>query len=216
MKRRLFMRLNEAEFETLRRLRDLTFGVCSYREAVIALCDSVLVERLCLESLIETQLRRISVNLNQIKRYLISGEDEVVIGACDVLDPLIDLFSSVVSCFRYDGINDCSLRRELSVRMTADEKAIIVAVKRALKFRNYRALVMGLCFVVESRMMPPDFSFEYQTLQEYGTDINTIAKALNSGKTVDVKQINLFLRSFIEVLKNISLKATEGSECSQK
>ena len=212
MKRRLFMRLDDRELETLRRTRDVVFGAPSYRSAIMALCDSSLVERLCLESLVETQLRRISVNLRQIERKLYSSgaDGDVVLSVCEALDPLVDLFSAEVSCLRSDGGGCCGVRRELSVRMTADEKSAVVAVKRALKFRNFRSMVLGLCSVVENRIMPPDFSADYQQLKEYGTDINDIAKALNSGKVIDEEQLNLYLTRFMEVLSCIAMKITEG------
>lgn len=211
MKRRLFMRLDDKELETLRRMRDMVLGAPSYRSAIMALCDSSLVERLCLESLVETQLRRISVNLRQIERKLYSSGagGEVVLSVCEALDPLVDIFSAEVSCLRSDGENGHGARRELSVRMPDNEKSLVVAVKRALKFRNFRSLVLGLCYVVENRIMPPDFGTDYQQLKEYGRDINDVAKALNSGKVIDEEQLNLYLRRFVEVLRDITLKITE-------
>jgi len=178
----------------------------------MALCDSDLVNRLCLESLVETQLRRISVNLRQISRRLNSsgGSDEAVLAVCDVLDPLVDVFSDEVSCLRFGGADGDCCRAEMSVRMSADEKAVVVAVKRALKFRNFRSLVLGLCSVVENRVMPPDFTSDYQTLKEYGADINAVAKTLNSGNLINPDQLGQFLAGFMQVLSAISLKITEG------
>ena len=94
--------------------------------------------------------------------------------------------------------------------MTADEKSVVVAVKRALKFRNFRSLVLGLCSVAENRIMPPDFSMDYQQLKKYGADINTIAKSLNSGSRINPDQLSQFLAGFMQVLLAISLKITEG------
>ena len=212
MNSRLYMRLDDREIDRLRSARDVVFGASSFRTTIMALCDSVLVERLCLESLVETQLRRISVNLRQIDRRVFSagGDDGVVLSVCNVLDPLVDIFSAEVSCLRSDGGNCCGVRREISVHMSADEKAIIVAVKRALKFRNFRSLVLGLCNIVYNRIMPPDFTVEYQTLKQYGNDINTVAKALNAGKSIDMNQFNLFLGRFIDVLSGIAVKISEG------
>ena len=212
MRRRLFMRLDDRELETLRRTRDVVFGASSYRAAVLALCDSALVGRLSLVSMVETQLRRISVNLHQIDRRVFSsgGENVVVLSVCDALDPLVDVFSAEVSCLRPDGEGGCGVRRELSVRMSADEKAVVVAVKRALKFRNFRSLVLGLCNVVGSRIMPPDLTGEYQSLKDYGNDINIVAKALNAGKSIDMNQFNLFLGRFMVVLSGIAVKIREG------
>ena len=212
MKRRLFMRLDDRELEILRRTRDVVLGASSYRTAIMALCDSALVERLCLVSLVETQLRRISVNLHQIDRRIFSsgGENVVVLSVCEALDPLVDIFSAEVSCLRSDGGNCCGARRELSVRMSSDEKAVVVAVKRALKFRNFRSLVLGLCNVVGNRVMPPDFTVEYQSLKQYGNDINAVAKALNAGKSIDMNQFNLFLGRFMVVLSGIAVKIREG------
>ena len=177
----------------------------------MALCDSALVNRLCLESLVETQLRRISVNLRQISRRVYSsGEsDEAVLAVCGVLDPLVDVFSAEVSCIRSGGADGDCYRSELSVRMTADEKAVVAAVKRALQFRNYRSLILGLCSVVDNRIMPPDFSMDYQRLKEYGSDINTIAKSLNSGSRINPDQLGQFLAGFMQVLSTISTKITE-------
>lgn len=211
MKRRLFLRLTDKERETFRRTRDVVLGASSYRSAVMALCDSALVNRLCLESLVETQLRRISVNLRQISRRVYSsGEsDEAVLAVCGVLDPLVDVFSAEVSCIRSGGADGDCYRSELSVRMTADEKAVVAAVKRALQFRNYRSLILGLCSVVDNRIMPPDFSMDYQRLKEYGSDINTIAKSLNSGSRINPDQLGQFLAGFMQVLSTISTKITE-------
>lgn len=212
MKRRLFLRLTNKERETFRRTRDVVLGVSSYRSAVMTLCDSDLVNRLCLESLMETQLRRISVNLRQISRRLNSsgGSDEAVLAVCDVLDPLVDVFSEEVSCLRSGGADGNCCRMELTVRMTAEEKAVVSAVKRALRFRNYRSLVLGLCSVVENRIMPPDFNMDYQKLKEYGADINTIAKSLNSGSRINSEHLSQFLAGFIQVLSAISMKIMEG------
>ena len=79
MKRRLFMRLNEAEFETLRRLHDLTFGVCSYRETLflrivlylISLTNQISMNRLhVFQSDHESSVRNFLSNLSSVLHTL--------------------------------------------------------------------------------------------------------------------------------------------------
>ena len=162
-------------------------------------------------SLMETQFRKINVNLRQISKWFSSAgkKDDVILSACEMLDSLIDLFSSEITCLRFSDSDADSERKELAVRMTSDEKDIVVSIKRALKFRNFRTLVLSLCGIVNNRFLPPDFSHEYQFLREHGSNINTVAKALNSGTAVNADQFNKYLTGFMLFLCDVA-KTVEG------
>ena len=160
-------------------------------------------------SLIETHLRKINVNLRQISRRLSSSgeKDDVILSACEMLNSLIDLFSSEITCLRFSDSDADSERKELAVRMTSDEKDVVVSVKRALKFRNFRTLVLSLCGIVNNQILPPDFSHEYQVLREHGSNINTVAKALNSGTAINIEQFNKYITGFMLFLCDVARKA---------
>ena len=208
MKCRLYMRLSNGEKRTLQYTVGL-LNASSFRSAILSLCDFSLTERLCLISLIEVQFRKINVNLHQISKWLsaVGEKDEVILSACEMLDSLIDLFSRELSCLRFSDSDADSERKELAVRMSPEEKDVVVSVKRALKFRNFRTLVLSLCGIVNNQILPPDFSHEYQVLREHGSNINTVAKALNSGTAINVEQFNKYLTGFMLFLCDVARKA---------
>lgn len=210
MKRRLFMRLNVREIETLCRVRDDMPEATSFRTLIVAMCDSELVRRLCFITRTEVELRKISVNLRQIIRRLREagcdcGRFE---STASFLDSMIEIISEESSCIRMDDAVSSADRHEISIRMTAGEKKLVEGVKKVLRFRCYRALVMSLCRFAGERYMPEDISSEYEMLKEAGVVMNDVARSLNRGDHVDADAFLSFFRCFVQVLINLSMKVS--------
>ena len=87
-------------------------------------------------------------------------------------------------------MDDCGnnpSRREVAVWLGDNEKQIVSSVKKILRFPSYRAMALGLCRVAGDRTMPADISAVYPQIRESGSEMNRIAKAMNSGVNSGVK-----------------------------
>lgn len=89
MKHKLYINLNESEHKVLCKTKEETCSK-SYRETILAVCNSELVKSLSYIILSEKELRKISVNFHQILRKL--EESDI---SCDSLYTVGNILSSI-------------------------------------------------------------------------------------------------------------------------
>lgn len=96
--------------------------------------------------------------------------------------------------------------------MTTEEKETLYAIKKILRFKNYRTMILSLCGFTSYQINVPDISLQYSELQDSGLAMNKIAKDLNSGCGINNETFSLFIRKFTQLLINISEELSGGKE----
>lgn len=212
--KRLYLRLTEKEYSTLKRTRDVTLGTSSLRAAIMALCDSDLVRKLSYIIRTEVELRKVSVNLGQIFRRLeeTGFDTDSILFIRDYLYELIDLFTAESYALRMDDAGLSSARKEVAVWLSDEEKEEVSSIKKILRFRTFRAMVLGLCRIADERIFPVDISSEYSRLRDFGQKMNSAARALNSGESMDLDELIRFLGDFYHLLLKLSEKVSGGDD----
>lgn len=211
--KRLYMRLSEKEFKTLKKTRDDVLGVSSFRATVLALCNTELIRRLSYIVKTEVELRKISVNLNQVIRKIDETEFDIdnILFVREKNNTLIDFFSTVSSRLKMNDPEKPVSRNEIAICLRDEEKEEISSIKRILRFRTFRTMIMCLCMIAEDDFMPSDISVEYSLLREFGTEMNKAAKALNSHDSVDLDSLIKFLVDFYNLLSRTQKTASGDS-----
>ena len=208
---KVYINLNEKELRALCTARKNS-GLKSYRETILSACNSEIVRSLSFMILAEKELRKISVNHHQIIRSLEqSGASfEELYSVDNSLDFVIDEVTKIGSSLHVlDAIKD-SERKELAIRMAAEEKTLLCKIKKILRFKTYRAMILTLCIFTDMQITMPDVSLEYPALKNYGLEINKAAKTLNSGNKVDDENFKQFLDEFNRLLMDIAQKLRGG------
>lgn len=208
--KRLYMRLSEKEFITLRRMRDVVIGTSSLRGTILALCNTELTRRLSFIVRTEIELRKTSVNLNQVIRKLdeTGFDTDNILFVRDKLNVLIEIFTTASSCLKMSDSVSFVPRNEIAIWLKDDEKMAVSSIKRILRFKTFRTMIMSFCKIVEENSIPADVSAEYSQLCKFGAEMNKAAKALNSHTSVDLDSMIKFLVEFFNLLSKIQEKTT--------
>lgn len=210
---KVYINLNEKEHKALCTAKENS-ALKSYRETIISACNSEIVKSLSYMTLVEKELRKISVNLHQIIRKLeqTGASFEGLYSVDSSLDFVIDEATKIGSSLHVlDAIKD-SERKELAIRMTAEEKTLLCKIKRILRFKTYRAMILTLCIFSDMQIAMPDVSLEYPALKNFGLEINKAAKALNSGSKIDDGNFKQFIDEFSRILMDITQKLSGGKD----
>lgn len=213
---RMFMRLDKRELSTLKHTQKQTLRTRSLRATILTLCDSELVRRLSYISRSEVELRKISVNVNQIIRRIdedcVISEDILTIRL--LLDNLIDMLSVSSAALKSKNNGDSSDRKEIAIWLDEEEKQMVSSVKRILRFRTYRSTILSLCKIADENGMPVDVSGEYENLHRTGVELNQIARALNGGTPVELDSLSSFFHEFYLFLSCLNDKISGGESCT--
>lgn len=207
MGKRLYLKLTDTELDILKKAMKKT-GKPSYRKMIICLGNSDYISELCYLSLLERNLRKISINLNQIIRkargFGFVGKGFDIIGK--LLDSSISAVSQEMQSARNIFSHGSSEKKEVDIRMAVAEKELMKKTKTALHFRTYASLVLFLCQSVNMNVPYRDLSDQYYRSVPIGARINEVARAFNRGEAASVDVLRSLLESLHDLLSSLGEK----------
>lgn len=213
-KTRLFLKLDTTE-HCLLNLTKKELQASSYKELILTLIDGDYIDYLCNASLTEKALRKILVNLNQIKvGYFGDGDIESLIEEIEgitselvswnnkQLAPLFDIKGPV---------------HEVQIRLSDKEKSKVSLVKAGTGFRTYGDLITHLCYSYLGYKNNLPLPLDYAFFDSVGIEINNEAKAYNTHKSFNENNLNNNLEMLYELVLDLkhNLSLLGGNNVSE-
>ena len=201
-KPRLYLKLDIAERNILN-VAKTEMSASSYRELILTLINGEYIDYLCNSVLVEKAIRKILVNLNQLKTgYNGTGDLQGLIN--EIQDTSCSLITwnnnQIMPVFKNKGTVI-----ELQIRVSNEEKSLIRSAKIASGFKTFGDLIVHLCcaFISNKYNLPscPDFTL----FDAIGKAINNEARAYNTYKNFNIELLDKNLDGLYELIQELKV-----------
>lgn len=194
---RLFLKLDRTEHKLLN-VTKKELNTHSYRELIMTLLNGEYIDYLCNSTLTEKALRRILVNLHQLKNGYIGDGD--IISLIDEIEGITRELvtwnnSQIKPLFDNKGIT-----HEVQIRLSEDDKALAYSAKSATGFRTYGDLIIHLCYSYLSGNYNLPTPVDYSLFNDIGIEINNEARAYNTSKSYNRDNLENNLETLYELI----------------